>query len=406
MDIISNMLLFSELIRCGGEVCTWCYDADGTLVKSNCPDESFLAGAFELFGCKQRMLEYGREHTTPVGLGTALGMMWAAAFEREEGVLKRAWVIGPVFYRDVSVHGIKQGLQYYSRLEIGVAWTMHLYEVLKKVPVLQSTILNRYTLMLHYCLTGEHLTISDIGSEVVAQPPGEAQNPSHDRHKVWMAEQGLLQMVRTGDLNYKQALSASMGISAGVPVRSDDILRQSKTSIIVFVSLVCRAAIEGGLSPEEAYALGDNYIQTAESAGSLDDLNPLSMMMYDDFIRRVHKCRQNPKLSTKVQKCVDYIEMHLEEKIRAADLAALVGYTEYYLTHKFKEETGLSVTDYAKHAKIERAKVLLKSTDMSVQDIAASLSFGTRNYFSRIFQEVTGQTPMAYREGCSRRTEA
>ncbi|WP_455500661.1 helix-turn-helix domain-containing protein [Gemmiger sp.] len=88
----------------------------------------------------------------------------------------------------------------------------------------------------------------------------------------------------------------------------------------------------------------------------------------------------------------------MEEKIRAVDLAALVGYTEYYLTHKFKEETGLNVTDYAKFAKIERAKVLLKSTDMTVQDIAASLAFNTRNYFSRIFQEVTGQTPMEYRE--------
>ena len=121
-------------------------------------------------------------------------------------------------------------------------------------------------------------------------------------------------------------------------------------------------------------------------------------MMYDDFVRRVHKCRTNPHLSQQVQKCVDYIEMNLDKKIRAADIAALVGYTEYYLTHKFKEETGLSVTDYIKFAKIERAKVLLKSTDQTVQDIAAALSFSTRNYFSRIFQEVTGQTPMEYRE--------
>ena len=399
MDIISNMLLFSELIQCGGKVCTWCYDADGTLLKSNCPDEAFLFGAFDLFGCKQRMLEYGREHTTPVGLGTALGMMWAAAFEKEDGALKRAWVIGPVFYQDVSMRGIEQGLQYYSRLETSIAWTMQLYEVIKKVPVLQSTILNRYMLMLHYCLTGEHLTISDINSEPLPEVANAAQAPIHDRHKVYMAERAMLQMVRTGDLNYKQALSTSFGISAGVPVHSDDALRQSKTSIIVFISLVCRAAIEGGLSPEEAYVLGDNYIQTTESAKTLDDLNPLPMMMYDDFIQRVHKCRTNPKLSMQVQKCVDYIEMNLDKKIRAADLAALVGYTEYYLTHKFKEETGLSVTDYAKFAKIEHAKVLLKSTDMTVQDIAASLSFSTRNYFSRIFQEVTGQTPMEYREG-------
>lgn len=398
MDILKNATLFSELIQCGGSVYTWCYNADGTLLKSNCPDEAFLSGAFSVFGCVQRMVEYGREHATPITLGTALGMMWAAAFEKDGDTLQHVWVIGPVFYQDVSMRGIEQGLQYYSQMEISVAWMMQFYEIIKKVPVLQNTILDRYTLMLHYCLTGEHLAVSDINSECMPQIPHTVHSPGHDRHKVYMAEQGLLQMVRTGDLNYRQALSASMGMSAGVPVRSDDALRQSKTSIIVFTTLVCRAAIEGGLSPEEAYALGDNYIQTAESARTLDELNPLSHMMYDDFIRRVHKCRTNPKLSQQVQKCVDYIEMHLDEKIRAADLAALVGYTEYYLTHKFKEETGLSVTDYAKFAKIERAKVLLKSTDQSIQDIAAALSFSTRNYFSRVFQDVTGQTPMEYRE--------
>ena len=398
MDAFQNMTLFSEMIRCGGDIYTWCYDADGKLLKSNCPDAGFLSGVFDLFGCRIKMLDYGRQHATPVTLGTALGMTWAAAFEKDGDTLKRAWVIGPVFYRDVSIRGIEHGLQYYSRLEVSVAWTMQLYEALKSVPVLQCTILHRYTLMLHYCLCGEHLTLSDINSDALAKPADAPQKPAHDRHKVWMAEQGLLQMVRTGDLNYKQALSASMGISAGVPVRSDDVLRQSKTSIIVFTSLVCRAAIEGGLSPEESYALGDNYIQSAENAKTMDDLDPLALIMYDDFVRRVHKCRTNPNLSQQVQKCVDYIEMHLEEKICAADLAAQVGYTEYYMTHKFKEETGLSVTDYIKFAKIERAKVLLKSTDQTVQDIAAALSFSTRNYFSRVFQEVTGQTPMEYRE--------
>ena len=398
MDVSQNMTLFSEMIRCGGDIYTWCYDADGKLLQSNCPDAGVLSCAFDLFGCRQKMLDYGRQHTKPVTLGTALGMTWAAAFEKDGDTLKRAWVIGPVFYQDVSLRGIEHGLQYYSRLEVSVAWTMQLYEALKSVPVLQCTILNRYTLMLHYCLCGEHLTLGDINSDALTMPTDAPQKPAHDRHKVWMAEQGLLQMVRTGDLNYKQALSVSMGISAGVPVRSDDALRQGKTSIIVFTSLVCRAAIEGGLSPEEAYALGDSYIQSAENAKTTDDLDPLALMMYDDFIQRVHKCRTNPNLSQQVQMCVDYIEMHLEEKIRAADLAKLVGYTEYYLTHKFKEETGLSVNDYAKFAKIERAKVLLKSTDQTVQDIAAALSFSTRNYFSRVFQEVTGLTPMEYRE--------
>lgn len=399
MEVFQSMALLAELVQCGGPIFTWCYDEKGNLLRSNCPDEAFLSGIFDLFGCKQQMMEYGAAHDTPITLGTALGILWAAAFEKKNGELKRAWVMGPVFYQDVSMRGIEHGLRYYSHLETSVSWTMHLQQVLAKVPVLQNTILHRYTLMMHYCLTGIHLEISDINSETPPKVYDPTYTPAHDRHKVWMAEQGLLQMVRTGDLNYKQALSNSMTLSAGVPVHSDDALRQSKISVIVFTSLVCRAAIEGGLSPEEAYALGDSYIQTAESAKTLDDLNPLSLVMYDDFIRRVHKCRTNPKLSRPVQQCVDYIEMHLDQKIRAADLAAVVGYTEYYLTHKFKAETGLCISDYIKFAKIERAKVLLKSTDQTVQEIAAALCFSTRNYFSRIFQEVTGQTPVEYRGG-------
>ena len=143
MHVFQNMELFSELIQCGGNIYTWCYNADGSLLQSNCPEAGFLSGAFEIFGCKKKMLDYGGRHTTPVTLGTAIGMTWAAAFEKDGSVLKRAWVIGPVFYQDVSLRGIEQGLQYYNRLETSVAWTMQLYEALKTVPVLQCTVLHR-----------------------------------------------------------------------------------------------------------------------------------------------------------------------------------------------------------------------------------------------------------------------
>lgn len=121
MDVLQNMMLFSELVKCGGNVYTWCYDAQGKLLRSNCPDEAFLASAFELFGCKQRMLEHGDRDDVPVTLGTALGLLWGAAFEKEEGKLKRVCVIGPVFYQDVTMRGIEEGLKYYSKLEISVA---------------------------------------------------------------------------------------------------------------------------------------------------------------------------------------------------------------------------------------------------------------------------------------------
>ena len=41
---------------------------------------------------------------------------------------------------------------------------------------------------------------------------------------------------------------------------------------------------------------------------------------------------------------------------------------------------------------------MLKSTNQTVQDIAAALSFSTHNYFSRIFRKSQAKTPMEYRE--------
>ena len=48
-------------------------------------------------------------------------------------------------------------------------------------------------------------------------------------------------------------------------------------------------------------------------------------------------------------------------------------------------------------ARIERAKILLKDSEYSVQEVSDKLGFTTRNYFTRCFRELTGMTPMEYR---------
>ena len=120
--------------------------------------------------------------------------------------------------------------------------------------------------------------------------------------------------------------------------------------------------------------------------------------MSDDFIHRVHRCRTNPAYSREIQKCCDYIELNMTRPIRASDLGNLVGYTEYYLSEKFKKETGVSVSTYIKYAKIERTKVILKTTSQSVQTIAERLAFNTPHYFIQSFKEVVGCTPAQYRK--------
>ncbi len=402
MDISGNIALFQELIQCPTPIYTWVYDSEGELLSTNCPQESLFSAAFSIMGTGEQMITHGQKSNAPMLLGTAVGMNWGAAFEREGDRLYRCYVIGPVVFSEISLKEAEYGFEQYARQEVGLAWKHRFFRALLDVPLAQHLILSRYTLMLHYCLTGERLEVSDLTILSQETPDG----PDHhvqDRHSVWRTEQAMLQMVRDGDLNYKSALNASIMSSNGVPVHGRDPLRQSKTSSIVFTSLVCRAAMEGGLSPDEAYSLGNDYIQSAESASSLNDLSTITLTMYDDFIHRVHQCRTSPDLSEQIRRCCDYIEMHLDQKLLAADLARLAGYTEYYFTFKFKKETGLSVNEYMKRAKIQRARVLLLSEDADIRQIAEELGFSSRSYFTKVFAEEVGCTPSQFRSSRGRR---
>lgn len=398
MDIHEKVSLLQELVACCDSISTWCYDAKGELLFSNCTDETVLNTAFSAFGCRSILMEHTNIWNNPFLLGTSLGLVWGAAFEREDGVLRRFWLLGPVFYATTTKGQIELGYDFYRGLELSVAWKEQFMQAAARLPVVTNVLLGRYLLMLHYCLTGQTLHYSDIVMPTELLRPAKPAEPTkRDRYQVYAAERALLDMVRNGDLNYAEAFSSSSLLSSGVPVSGPDPLRQAKSSITVFTSLVCRAAIEGGLSPEEAYSLGDAYIQRAENARSQQELLNLPATMYDDFIHRVHRCRTNPRYSPMVQKCVDYIDLHLEQKIQAADLAAQLGYDDYYITRRFKRETGYSLTNYIKFAKIERAKVLLQSTRLTVQQIADGLGFTTRSYFIQCFKAVTGRTPTAWR---------
>lgn len=397
MDVQQNLALFQELMLCDGNIYSWCYDGSGKLLRSNCPDQIVFAAAFEVFGCLGKMLKIGADRDTPVFLSSDTGLVWGAAFEKVENALYRCHVIGPVFYSNTSADSIYRGLLSKDYSGYSAAWLHSFYEALRRVPTSQYTIFSRNLRMLHYCVTGQKVEISDVFVADIQPLSDSAHRKPTDRHRVYGAEKAMLEMVKLGDLNYREALNTSMNISDGVNIHVKDPMRSARVSTIVFCSIVCRAAIEGGLSPEEAYSLGDAYIQSALDANTIDETSTVCMSMYDDFVRRVRRTRENPKYSEPIQRCCNHIEMNLDRNIRAQELADLVGYSVTYFTRRFREETGFGISDYVKAARIERARILLETSDSSVQEISDKLGFTTRNYFTRCFREVTGKTPIEYR---------
>lgn len=389
-----------EMLECAEDLYFWTYDRDLQLLDTNCAD-LVLHQVFSHTGCLKYMGEYAREHTHPLILTTAPGLMWAAVFEHENGQFSRAHVLGPVVHVDISLGAIEQALR---GIDIPLSWKSAFVGKIQRLPIISNISFAPYVLMLHFCVTGERLTRSDIEYQQNNREVGgpAAFTRRKDRHKIWMAEQALLRMVREGDLNYKSALSQSASLSNGVRVDIGDPLAQAKLSAVSFVTLCVRAAIDGGLSPEFAYSKGDAYIQSAMLCKTLSDIVSINHTMYDDFIRCVHKCRTNPQVSRPVQSCCDYIELHIDEPLSIELLAKRLGYTEYYLSRKFKREMHVSINDYIKCARVEFAKMLLTTSTDGVQEISDRLHFCSRSYFSEVFREIAGMTPVEYRRRTQR----
>jgi AraC family transcriptional regulator len=94
---------------------------------------------------------------------------------------------------------------------------------------------------------------------------------------------------------------------------------------------------------------------------------------------------------------LEYLDAHLHQDIKLADLAALLDISQFHFSHLFKQAIGTSPYQYLIQQRVERAKQLLKRTDQSIMDIALECGFNSHSHLSKQFRQFTGMTPKAYR---------
>ncbi|MBQ4527617.1 MAG: helix-turn-helix transcriptional regulator [Clostridia bacterium] len=95
---------------------------------------------------------------------------------------------------------------------------------------------------------------------------------------------------------------------------------------------------------------------------------------------------------------VRYIHNNLNSKIKLSDLCNLTNISESLLASAFKKITGQTIIEYVNTLKINKAKQLLKETNMSVTSISYDLGFSDGAYFNRVFKANAGCSPKEYRK--------
>lgn len=92
-----------------------------------------------------------------------------------------------------------------------------------------------------------------------------------------------------------------------------------------------------------------------------------------------------------------YIDLHYASDITLDHLASIVFMNKYYLIHEFKKYIGTSPIEYLINKRIYMAKILLETTDYSMEQISKSVGFNSQSYFNQIFKKRVGKTPTLFR---------
>jgi YesN/AraC family two-component response regulator len=167
---------------------------------------------------------------------------------------------------------------------------------------------------------------------------------------------------------------------------------------IIGISLCTRAAIEGGIPPEEGYRLSGYYIQKCDRAQDPAHLLHYRNRAIEDLSIRVKQKLEKPRTSSHVERTKDYVRKHYREKIYLDDIAESIGISPTHLSKLFKKETGQCLQDYINEERVYRASNLLMYSDFSLAEIAEYVHFPSQSYFGKIFKQIKGVSPRVFRD--------
>ena len=216
-------------------------------------------------------------------------------------------------------------------------------------------------------------------------------------HNTLHLEQTLMRIVEKGDLSsLKEWIRQVPPVKSGILAEED--LRQAKNTFIVTATLVSRAAIRGGMDPDDALSLSDGYIQRAEVQSGLENILNLQYHMITEFTEQTARLSSEGISSKLAAEVTNYIRHHISERISTEKLAGHFFLSRTYFSSRFKEETGMTLRDFILKEKTEEAKRLLRYSDQHASAIGDYLGFSSPGHFSRVFRKYAGMTPNEYRE--------
>jgi YesN/AraC family two-component response regulator len=233
---------------------------------------------------------------------------------------------------------------------------------------------------------GEHLTV-DEEAEIVKL-----------RYKT---EKDFMHAVECGDKKSALALINSKNMLFSFSERfPNQPLRRLKNVAIILNTLLRTSARNTHVPAIMIHRISEKFAYEIENANQVETLQQLEDRMIEEYCDLVIS-NSLTKYTTMTRRVIEYIYSFYNKQINKEELAAKLSTHPSHLSRKFKEETKMTLIAFQQALRINQAKHLLKTENLSVEEIAWTIGYEDPSYFARVFKKETGWTPSQYRDGAA-----
>lgn len=223
-------------------------------------------------------------------------------------------------------------------------------------------------------------------------------------HNPYDQELREMDSIRRGDIEMLRC-SLSETYRGEVGKLSQNQVRHAKNIAICVITLASRAAIQGGMLPEEAFSMVDGYILKIENMNNAVKIDAMMREAEYEFTECVAKINENRQKNELIERAKNYIFQNLHSEIMIGEIGRKIGVNNSYLSDLFHKIEGITIQQYIRQEKIRLAENMLRYSEYDVGEIANYLSFCSQSYFGKVFKEHTGMSPAKYRKKYGQRKE-
>ena len=169
-----------------------------------------------------------------------------------------------------------------------------------------------------------------------------------------------------------------------------------KVRIIELIVIISRTAIEAGVGVKELMGLNYSYLTELNKAKATDELLFKLNEVLTNFINKVSAAKDKKK-KIKIRKMLEYVNQNFTKKLTSEEVANIGDLSISRCLHLFKEETGLSLSQYIKKLRVDYGKYLLLNTGLGLADCAVEAGFYDQSHFTKTFSQIERMTPSRFR---------